>query len=134
MKITLEATATVDTVAGKIPARIWEGTTESGVPVKAWIAVIQPQYSARSMTRIPSPLEMRAEGLAGLCRQEGAYDVILDLLNVQEELVGALQEVLSSPTKSADKDNMEFTIRVTTFTLDKARAALAKAKASGGAP
>lgn len=43
MKITLQATATVDTVGGKIPARIWEGSTESGVPVKAWIAVIQPR-------------------------------------------------------------------------------------------
>ena len=43
MKITLEATGTVDTVGGTIPARIWQGTTESGVPVKAWIAVIQPQ-------------------------------------------------------------------------------------------
>lgn len=43
MKITLEPTATIDTVAGKIPARIWEGTTDAGVPVKAWVAVIQPQ-------------------------------------------------------------------------------------------
>lgn len=43
MKITVEATSTVDSVQGKILARIWSGTTESGVPVKAWIAVIQPQ-------------------------------------------------------------------------------------------
>lgn len=43
MKLTLTPTATVDTVDGKIPARIWEGTTDAGVPVKAWIALIQPQ-------------------------------------------------------------------------------------------
>lgn len=43
MKITLEATGTIDTIQGTIPARIWTGTTEAGVPVKAWIAVIQPQ-------------------------------------------------------------------------------------------
>ena len=43
MQVTLKPTATVDTVGGTIPARIWEGTTNSGVPVKAWIAVLQPQ-------------------------------------------------------------------------------------------
>jgi hypothetical protein len=32
MKITLEATETIDTVQGKIPARIWTGTTDAGVP------------------------------------------------------------------------------------------------------
>lgn len=42
-KLTLTPTATVDTVGGKIQARIWKGTTEDGVPVKAWIAVIAPQ-------------------------------------------------------------------------------------------
>jgi hypothetical protein len=43
MKITLEATSTVDTIDGKVQARIWTGATETGVPVKAWIALIQPQ-------------------------------------------------------------------------------------------
>ena len=43
MKITVEATSTIDTIDGKIQARIWSGTTESGVPVKVWIAAIQPQ-------------------------------------------------------------------------------------------
>ena len=43
MEITLRATGQVDTIGGRIQARIWEGTTESGVPVRAWIAVIQPQ-------------------------------------------------------------------------------------------
>ena len=43
MKITVEATATIDTLQGKIPARIWQGQTDTGVPVKVWIAVIEPQ-------------------------------------------------------------------------------------------
>ena len=43
MKIIVNATATVDTIHGQVPARIWEGKTESGVPVKVWIAAIQPQ-------------------------------------------------------------------------------------------
>lgn len=43
MKITIEATGTVDTIAGTVQARMWAGKTESGVPVQAWIAVIQPQ-------------------------------------------------------------------------------------------
>lgn len=43
MKLTLTPTDTIDTVGGNIPARIWEGTTDTGVPVKAWIPVIQPQ-------------------------------------------------------------------------------------------
>lgn len=43
MKLTIEATDTIDTVDGKVRARIWRGQTESGVPVKAWICVVQPQ-------------------------------------------------------------------------------------------
>ncbi len=66
MKITLEATATVDTVGGKIPARIWIGSTKSGVPVKAWIAVIQPRTVdetalaefARELRDVPASREL----------------------------------------------------------------------------
>jgi hypothetical protein len=43
MKLTLEPTATIDTIGRTISARIWEGHTDTGVPVKAWIAVVQPQ-------------------------------------------------------------------------------------------
>lgn len=43
MKITLESTAVIDTIRGEIEARIWEGVTDTGIPVKAWIAAVQPQ-------------------------------------------------------------------------------------------
>lgn len=42
MKITVESTAQVDTVEGA-SARVWEGSTDKGVPIKVWIAVISPQ-------------------------------------------------------------------------------------------
>lgn len=43
MKLILEPTATIDTIERKISARIWEGHTDTGAPVKAWIVVVQPQ-------------------------------------------------------------------------------------------
>lgn len=43
MKITLEATGTIDTISRAVPARIWKGHTESGVPLMAWITLISPQ-------------------------------------------------------------------------------------------
>ncbi len=66
MKVVLEATATVDTVGGKISARIWEGTTDAGIPVKAWIAVIQPQTHdeaaltefAKALKEVPAKREL----------------------------------------------------------------------------
>lgn len=66
MKITVEATATIDTVQGKIQARIWEGQTETGVPVKVWIAVIQPQTDdsalleqfGRELKEVPAKREL----------------------------------------------------------------------------
>lgn len=42
MKLTLSPTDAFETVNGT-PARIWEGVDEAGTPVKAWIAVVQPQ-------------------------------------------------------------------------------------------
>ncbi len=42
MKLTLEPTATLDTVQG-VPCRQWKGTTEDGIEVIAWIATVQPQ-------------------------------------------------------------------------------------------
>ena len=43
MKVTLEPTTkivTLQTPSGEVPARIWEGTTESGMPVHAYITRI----------------------------------------------------------------------------------------------
>lgn len=40
MKITLEATGTIERVNG-VEARVWRGATESGIAVVCWIALIQ---------------------------------------------------------------------------------------------
>lgn len=42
MKLTLTPTETIQLVDGS-PARKWEGTTEQGVPVMAFIRAVQPQ-------------------------------------------------------------------------------------------
>jgi hypothetical protein len=44
MKITIETTDVIDTAqGGPVRARIWKGETDSGVPVKAWVCIVQPQ-------------------------------------------------------------------------------------------
>lgn len=43
MKVTLESTATITTVTVngvEVPARIWQGTTEKGVPCHAYVTRI----------------------------------------------------------------------------------------------
>lgn len=45
MKVTLESTstiATLNTPDGSVPVRLWEGTTESGIPVHAFVARVLP--------------------------------------------------------------------------------------------
>jgi hypothetical protein len=42
MKLTLEPTANIQNVDG-VPCRIWEGVTDAGTPVKAWVRMVQPQ-------------------------------------------------------------------------------------------
>lgn len=42
MKIELEPTSTIESVNGQ-RARVWQGKTDKGVPVKAWIATVSPQ-------------------------------------------------------------------------------------------
>ena len=42
MKLTLEPTDRIERVEGT-PCRVWSGTTEAGVPVLAYVAVVQPQ-------------------------------------------------------------------------------------------
>ncbi len=63
MKVTLESTTKVVELNG-VPARIWEGETESGIKVHAYITRIalhqeddQPQFAAElSECRAPSPV------------------------------------------------------------------------------
>lgn len=46
MKITIESTSKIveiQTNTGKIPARIWQGSTESGVPVQCFISLVSPK-------------------------------------------------------------------------------------------
>lgn len=46
MKITIESTTKIvelQTPTGIVPARIWEGTTESGIPVHCYVARIAVQ-------------------------------------------------------------------------------------------
>lgn len=42
MKLTLEPTAEIASVDGA-PARVWKGTSDAGVEVKAWIRCVQAQ-------------------------------------------------------------------------------------------
>jgi hypothetical protein len=42
MKITIENTDKIGKLNG-MPARIWQGQTEGGVPVLAWVAMVSPQ-------------------------------------------------------------------------------------------
>ncbi len=49
MKITIESTSkivTVETRNGPIQARVWQGETESGIPVHAFITRIAPEVLA----------------------------------------------------------------------------------------
>ena len=42
MKLTLEPTAEFELVDG-VACRVWTGTSDGGVPVKAWISCVSPQ-------------------------------------------------------------------------------------------
>lgn len=66
MKITLESTTKIvelKTASGSVPARIWEGHTESGIPVHAYVTRVAAGATAnltefeRELTecRKPSP-------------------------------------------------------------------------------
>lgn len=43
MKITIESTSKIVELNGNTPARVWEGTTESGIPVHCFIARVAVQ-------------------------------------------------------------------------------------------
>ncbi len=42
MKLTLEPTPTIQSIDGT-PCRLWTGTTETGIPVHAYIRCVSPQ-------------------------------------------------------------------------------------------
>jgi hypothetical protein len=42
VKLSLQPTGDIERVQG-IPCRVWIGETDAGVPVKAWVAIVQPQ-------------------------------------------------------------------------------------------
>lgn len=42
MKLALEPTDRIENVRGT-PCRVWQGATEDGTPVLAYVAVVQPQ-------------------------------------------------------------------------------------------
>lgn len=42
MKLSLEPTDRIERVQGT-PCRVWQGATEDGTPVLAWVGVVQPQ-------------------------------------------------------------------------------------------
>lgn len=66
MKLTLTPTAARETVQGT-PCRLWAGTTDDGVPVVAYVAVVLPQ------THKPDAL--------------AAFDAALEAMPYERELV-----------------------------------------------
>jgi hypothetical protein len=48
MKITIESTDKIVQLNG-VPARIWEGQTDSGVPVLCYVSLISPQTHDREV-------------------------------------------------------------------------------------
>ena len=51
MKVTIENTTQITHLNG-VPARIWEGTTESGIPVMAFITRISPRIDPSDAERM----------------------------------------------------------------------------------
>lgn len=71
MKITIESTSKIVTMVcdGRdVPARVWQGATESGIPVQCFITRISPEIS-KSDPRID---ELTAEFERDLQRQADA--------------------------------------------------------------
>jgi hypothetical protein len=61
MKITLDSTRTIVTLNG-FPARLWQGATESGIPIDAYIGLVGVVGDAdasefeRDLDRAPAPV------------------------------------------------------------------------------
>jgi hypothetical protein len=62
MKLILESTGTIERVQG-VPARVWNGKTESGIEVKAWISIVQVHKSqdGEQFERELQEIEIRRE-------------------------------------------------------------------------
>ena len=45
MKLIIEATGTIERVNG-VPARIWKGSTDTGIEVTCWIPIVQVRKDA----------------------------------------------------------------------------------------
>jgi hypothetical protein len=63
MKVTLESTRKVvelETPQGTVPARIWEGHTESGIPVHAYITRIAAPAEGADVSQFERELQEHA--------------------------------------------------------------------------
>src|SRR3990172_7172962 len=83
MKITLESTShIVNLINGglPVPARIWEGTTESGIPVHCYITRIAApaSYDQNEFLRGLQELLRRAPGAEGIRRTDRDPEVSRD--------------------------------------------------------
>lgn len=71
MKLTISPTASVSVIEGGVPVRLWEGETESGTRVQAFVALIAARKGQnlaeldRALTALPEPQE--ASALAPAC-------------------------------------------------------------------
>lgn len=64
MKATLESTDRIITVGAGLPARIWEGTTESGTPFLAFITHLEPIKDSDKPKFIAEMSDMKKAGEA----------------------------------------------------------------------
>jgi hypothetical protein len=63
MKVTLESTSKVvalETPQGTVPARIWEGHTESGIPVHAYVTRIAAPAAGADVSQFERELQEQA--------------------------------------------------------------------------
>lgn len=78
MRVTLESTTKVVTLvteAGSVPARLWEGTTESGIPCHAFITRIAAR-SDSDLSEFQRELQQQVDPSRALA---GVYDARLVL-------------------------------------------------------
>lgn len=79
MKITLQSTdkiVTLETNSVNVPARIWQGEPESGIPVHAYITLIAPEIHETN----PRIDELTAEFDRELKRHANPRPAVLDII------------------------------------------------------